>query len=149
MYVQTIHSFLSDLYFWYLTTSISISLNSKRHGFTKLSKVYTADLDTCSQCREELYLKIKLNWIKFILFKLDSVRSGCPISRARGHVLNARAFRIELEFRNVEETDGRDRWNRWLQNVVNGFEINGILQSCCEFDSTRRQSFSVVCVKTS
>ena len=29
--------------------------------------------------------------IKSILFKLDSVRSGCP----------ARAFRIELEFRNV------------------------------------------------
>ena len=39
--------------------------------------------------------------MKSILFKLDSVRSRCPISRARGYVLNARAFRIELEFRNV------------------------------------------------
>ena len=36
---------------------------------------------------------------KSILFNLDSVRSGCPISRAP--VLNSRAFRIELEFRNV------------------------------------------------
>ena len=36
---------------------------------------------------------------KSILFNLDSVRSACPISRAP--VLNSRAFRIELEFRNV------------------------------------------------
>ena len=29
-------------------------------------------------------IEIKSNQIKLILFKLDSVRSGCPISRARG-----------------------------------------------------------------
>ena len=33
--------------------------------------------------RHTYWLKLKLK-IKFILFKLDSVRSGCPISRARG-----------------------------------------------------------------
>ena len=30
------------------------------------------------------WLKIKIKFKKLILFKLDSVRSGCPISRARG-----------------------------------------------------------------
>ena len=39
--------------------------------------------------------------IKSILFKLDSVRSGCPISRARGSCIKRSSFRIELEFRNV------------------------------------------------
>ena len=43
----------------------------------------------------------KSNQIKSILFKLDSVRSGCPISRARGSCIKRSSIRIELEFRNV------------------------------------------------
>ena len=41
--------------------------------------------------------------IKPNLFKLNSVRSGCPIPEPGAHVLNIRAFRIELEFRSVEQ----------------------------------------------
>ena len=68
--------------------------------FRPLMGVFNSHLamTTCAR-RNAVFLGITfpLNCSKnqSILFKLDSVRSGCPISRARG------AFRIELEFRNV------------------------------------------------
>ena len=36
-----------------------------------------------------------------IIFKPNSVRSGCPISRAKGSCNKRARFQIELEFRNV------------------------------------------------